>query len=48
MNQIVNNIQLAWKLPCILRINRCKFNNKLFGDITLLKIILILILIQLI
>ena len=48
MNRMVNYIQLTWKLVCMLRTySTCnstvgflkyKFNNKLFGDITLLRI----------
>ena len=48
MDQIVNNIQLAWKLAWMLRIYRIcnsivrfskyEFYNKLLGDITLLRV----------
>ena len=46
MNQMVNNIQLIWKLACMLRTYRTynltvefskyQFNNKLLGGVTLL------------
>ena len=48
MNKIVNNIQLAWKLACMLRTYRTcnptvrfpkyEFNNKLLGGVILLRI----------
>ena len=48
MNRMVNYIQLTWKLVCMLRtystcnstvgFSKYKFNNKLLGDITLLRI----------
>ena len=48
MNKIVNNIQLAWKLACMLRTYRTcnptvrfpkyEFNNKLLGGVILLGI----------
>ena len=48
MNRMVNYIRLTWKLVCMLRIYRTcnstvefskyKFNNKLLGGITLLRI----------
>ena len=48
MDQIVNNIQLAWKLAWMLRIYRIcnsivrflkyEFYNKLLGDIILLRV----------
>ena len=47
MDEMVNNIRLVWKLTCMLRIYRkCnpkvrfpkyKFNNKLLGDVILLR-----------
>ena len=50
MDQMVNNIQLTWKLAWLLRTYRTynstvvfskyKFYNKLLGGVTLLKIIL--------
>ena len=46
MNQMVNNIQLIWKLACMLRtygtynltveFSKYQFNNKLLGGVTLL------------
>ena len=48
MNKIVNNIQLAWKLACMLRTYRTcnptvrfpkyEFNNKLLGNVILLRV----------
>ena len=48
MDHKVNNIQLVWKLACMLSTYRTcnstvgfskyEFNNKLLGDVTLLKI----------
>ena len=45
---MVNYIQLAWKLACMLRpyitcnstieFSKYKFNNKLLGDVTLLRV----------
>ena len=45
---MVNYIQLAWKLACMLRLYRTcnptvgfskyEFNNKLLGDVTFLKV----------
>ena len=50
IDQIVNYIRLAWKLACMLRTYRTcnltirfpkyKFNNKLLGGVTLLRVIL--------
>ena len=50
IDELVNNIQLAWKLACMLRIYRTcnlkvrflkhEFNNNLLGDVILLKITL--------
>ena len=50
MNHIVNNIWLTWKLAYMLSTSRTcnltvrflkyEFNNKLLGDITLLKVTL--------
>ena len=50
MDWMVNNIQLTWKLACILRIYRTcnstvvfskyEFNNKLLNGVTLLRVIL--------
>ena len=58
MNKIVNNIQLAWKLACMLRTYRTcnptvrfpkyEFNNKLLGGVILLRIRLCVIWTQLI
>ena len=48
MDQMVNNIWLIWKLVCMLRTYRTcnptvrfskdQFNNKLLGDVTLLRV----------
>ena len=48
MDQMVNNIQLIWKLACMLRTYRTynltvefskyQFNNKLLGGVILLKV----------
>ena len=45
MVEMVNNIWLAWKLACMLktcnpkvRFPKYEFNNKLLGDIKLLKV----------
>ena len=48
MDHKVNNIRLAWKLACMLstyricnstmRFLKYKFNNKLLGGVTLLKV----------
>ena len=58
MNKIVNNIQLAWKLACMLRTYRTcnptvrfpkyEFNNKLIGGVILFRIRLCVIWTQLI
>ena len=50
MNEVVNNILLAWKLACMLRIYKtcnptvrflkCEFNNKLLSGVILLRVIL--------
>ena len=50
MEEMVNNIQLAWKLACILKTYRIcnpmvrfpkyEFNNKLLGGVTLLRVTL--------
>ena len=58
MNKIVNNIQLAWKLACMLRTYRTcnptvrfpkyEFNNKLLGGVILFRIRLCVIWTQLI
>ena len=51
MNRMVNRIQLAWKLACMLRtyktcnpmgeFSKYEFNNKIIDSITLLKVYLI-------
>ena len=48
MDEIVNDIRLAWKLACMLKTNRTynptvqfpkyEFNNKLLGGVTLLRV----------
>ena len=48
MDQMINNIQLTWKLACMLRtyktcdpmvrFSKCEFNNKLLGGVTLLRV----------
>ena len=48
MDEMVNNIRLAWKLACMLKTYRTcnptvrfpkyEFNNKLLGAVTLLKL----------
>ena len=50
MNQMVNNIWLAWKLACMLRtyktcnptvkFSKYEFNNKIIDGVTLLKVYL--------
>ena len=50
MDEMVNNIRLAWKLTCMLRTYRTcnpkvrfpkyEFNNKLLGGATLLRVTL--------
>ena len=48
MNQMINNIQLIWKLACMLRtyrkynptvgFSKYEFNNKLLGGVTFFRI----------
>ena len=50
MDRMINYIRLAWKLACILRtyrtcnstvrVSKYEFNNKLLGNVTLLKVTL--------
>ena len=49
MDQLINYTRLAWKLACMLRtyktcnskvgFSKYKFNNKLLGSVTLLRVI---------
>ena len=58
MNEMVNNIRLAWKLTCMLithktcnpkvRFPKYEFNNKFLGSVTLFRVTLSVTWIQLI